>query len=84
MAISAKTIREHTEKLKTHYRYLLDELEIEAGRVERMIDMITAHLNDLEMKELAAPRRSELPKRLGNPRRAATKPTRKGKHGRST
>ena len=84
MPLNAKTIREHTEKLKTHYGYLLDELELEAGRVERMIDMLKAHLNDLEREELAAPKRAEMPKRLGHPRRAARKPTRRGRHGTST
>ena len=59
---------------------MLDELELEAGRVERMIDMLTAHLNDLETKEVATP---EMPKRLGHPQRAASKPTRKGRHGTS-
>lgn len=55
MALTQRELRNQTERLKRHYGYILDELELAMGTIERLTALVSAHQRDLECKEQKIP-----------------------------
>ena len=51
LALSKKTLERETERIKIQYGYMLDELEQAAVTVERITELVRAHLKDFEKRE---------------------------------
>lgn len=51
LALSKKSLERECERIKSHYGYMLDELEQVAITVERITELVRAHLKDFEKLE---------------------------------